>query len=145
MTQQDKENLRKLTSDVLYNYTKRCATVVYIQSMSFICSFVCQIAYFGTQNYEDSAFWLFSSVLEEILPVGYFSHSVEPLILQRVFNRIFEILDPEAFKVLKTLPSALFTRYFVCLFTEFERVEVALAIMDLLLLLGSGSMTTTLI
>jgi hypothetical protein len=83
--------------------------------------------------------------MEEILPVGYFSHSIEPLLLQRVFNRIFEILDPEAFKVLKTLPSALFTRYFVCLFTEFERVEVALAIMDLLMLLGSGSMTTTLI
>ena len=48
MTQTDKDTLRKLTSDVLYNYTKRCATVVYIQSMSFICSFVCQIAYFGT-------------------------------------------------------------------------------------------------
>jgi len=37
--------------------------------------------------------------MEDILPVGFYSLMVEPLVLSRVFTKLFEILDPEVYQV----------------------------------------------
>lgn len=69
---------------------------------------------------------------------------VEPLVLSRVFNKIFELIDLESFKVLKDIPSIILIRYFLSLFTEIKNLKIKLIITDLIMLLGSGTMTCTL-
>lgn len=82
--------------------------------------------------------------MEDIAPLGFYSLMVEPLVLSRIFNKLFEFLDPESYQQMKEIPSMVFVRFFLSLFSELKNVEIRLAIMDLLLCLGSGSMTTTL-
>ena len=74
---------------------------------------------------DEAAFWLYASVMEEILPIGFSSQVVEPLVLSKIFNNIFEILDPHAFEILGDIPSALFVKYFVCLFAEYPNESVS--------------------
>lgn len=90
--------------------------------------YICQIAFYGSSEYElpdEAAFWLYASVMEEILPIGFSSQVVEPLVLSKIFNKLFEILDPHAFEILGDIPSALFIKYFVCLFAEYPNESVS--------------------
>lgn len=90
--------------------------------------YLCQVAFYGSKEYEspdEAAFWLYASVMEEILPIGFSSQVVEPLVLSKVFNRLFDLLDPHAYKVLEDIPSALFVKYFVCFFAEYPKDDVS--------------------
>lgn len=64
--------------------------------------------------------------MEEILPIGFSSQVVEPLVLSKIFNNLFEILDPRAYEILEDIPSALFVKYFVCFFAEYPNEDVSL-------------------
>ena len=68
---------------------------------------------------------------------------IEPDVLSKTFNRIFEQIDPEMFGILGDTPSMVFIRHFVNLFTEFVNQDISLAILDLLFAFGSGSITST--
>jgi len=47
------------------------------------------------------------------------------------------------FEILGNIPSLVFIRHFINLFTEFANKEIALAILDLLFAFGSGYNTST--
>jgi len=47
-------------------------------------------------------------VIEDLLPVGFYSLMVEPIALSRIFNRIFEIIDPSSYQRMKDIPSIVF-------------------------------------
>lgn len=79
-----------------------------------------------------------------MLPIGFFSHMVEPLVLSRIFNKIFELIDLDSFNKMKDIPSIILIRYFLSLFTEIKNLKIKLMITDLIMLLGSGTMTCTL-
>ena len=61
-----------------------------------------------------------------------------------MFNELFEVIDPHCYSIMKDLPGAVFVRYFMTLFSEMKRESISLAIMDMILLVGSGSTTSTL-
>ena len=64
-------------------------------------------------------FWLYTTLREEILPINYYNQVIEPDVLSKTFNRIFEQIDPEMFEILNNIPSLVFIRHFINLFTEF--------------------------
>jgi hypothetical protein len=64
-------------------------------------------------------------------------------VLSKTFNYIFEQIDPEMFEILGNIPSLVFIRHFINLFTEFENEKISLAIIDLLFAFGSGYTTST--
>lgn len=95
------------------------------------------------KNTEDTIFWLYTTLREDILPINYYNQMIEPDVLSKTFNRIFEQIDPEMFGILGDTPSMVFIRHFVNLFTEFVNQDISLAILDLLFAFGSGSITST--
>lgn len=92
---------------------------------------------------ENKIFWLYTALREDILPINYFNQVIEPDVLSKTFNFIFEHIDPEMFEILGNIPSLVFIRHFINLFTEFIHKEVSLAILDLLFAFGSGYTTCT--
>jgi len=68
---------------------------------------------------------------------------IEPDVLSKTFNRIFEQIDPEMFEILGNIPSLVFIRHFINLFAEFANKDISLAIFDLLFAFGNGSNTCT--
>ena len=58
--------------------------------MGFIVSNICEVVYLGTESKDidvitTKSFWLFSSLMENILPLGYFDHMLRPTILCKVY------------------------------------------------------------
>ena len=94
----------------------------------------------GTEN---KIFWLYTTLREAILPIDYYNQVIEPDVLSKTFNRIFEQIDPEMHEILGNIPSLVFIRHFINLFTEFVNKDISLAIFDLLFAFGSGSSTST--
>lgn len=88
-------------------------------------------------------FWAYTSLREDVLPINFFSQLIEPDVLSKTFNFIFEHIDPETFKILGNIPSLVFIRHFVNLFTEFPNISISAAIIDMLFAFGSGTTTGT--
>jgi hypothetical protein len=45
-------------------------------------------------NKDDLIFWLYTTLREDILPIDYFNQIIEPDVLSKTFNYIFEHIDP---------------------------------------------------
>ena len=84
-------------------------------------------------------FWAYTSLREDVLPINFFSQLIEPDVLSKTFNFIFEHIDPEMFEILGNIPSLVFIRHFVNLFTEFPNISISAAIIDMLFAFGSGT------
>lgn len=88
---------------------------------------ICQFVYYSNLSYEleEVAYFLYQSIVEDVLPIGFYSLPIEPLLLTNLFNRFFEMIDPHSFAIMKDLPGLVFVRYFMSLFTEMRRESVA--------------------
>ena len=71
---------------------------------------------------DEIAFWLFVTLLEEKLPLGYYSsHMVEcASVMVETFNILFQELDPVLYEILGDVPGAVFANFFRTLFTNFN-------------------------
>lgn len=96
------------------------------------------------QNKDEIVFWLFVTLRESILSIDYYSQVIEPDVLSKTFNYIFEKIDPEMYALLGETPSLVFLKHFCNLFTDFNSPDVSKAILDVLFCYGSGFMTATL-
>lgn len=57
----------------------------------------------------DAIFWLYVTVREELLPVGYFNMMIEAAIVTgEVFNFIFKSIDPQSYEILGNIPGTVF-------------------------------------
>lgn len=81
---------RKSLSKVLTAYQKRNSSYEYIQSHCFIACRLLEICRDST----NATFWLYVSLMEHILPVGYFSRLMHVQVAANVFDQIFERIDP---------------------------------------------------
>ena len=137
---------REFCVRLLFNYTKRNPIQQYLQSHALIAQVVIQVISpvidVNFSKADQYSFWLYSCILEDVLPVGYYSLMVEPSILSEVLQSLFYILDKQTYACLSHITKTFFMRQFLCLFQEMK-IEIRLAIMDMLLLLGSGCMTST--
>lgn len=60
-------------------------------------------------NKVDAIFWLYVTLREEILPVGYFNMMIEAaMITGEVFNFLFKSIDPISYEILGTIPGTVF-------------------------------------
>ena len=57
-------------------------------------------------------------MIENVVPVGFFSLMIEPILLSRIFNKLFELIDPHSYSLMRDVPSIVFVRYFLSLFSE---------------------------
>ena len=92
---------------------------------------------------ENRIFWLYTTLRETILPINYYNQVIEPDVLSKTFDRIFEEIDPEMHEIMGNIPSLVFIRHFINIFTEFVNKDISLAILDLLFAFGDGSSTST--
>jgi len=92
---------------------------------------------------ENRIFWLYTTLRETILPINYYNQVIEPDVLSKTFDRIFEEIDPEMHEIMGNIPSLVFIRHFINLFTGFVNKDISLAILDLLFAFGDGSSTST--
>jgi hypothetical protein len=133
------------------NYTKRNSVAPYLQSHGAIGSLLIKTVFEAVYledgkhntNANNKVFWLYTALREDILPINYFNQVIEPDVLSKTFNYIFELIDPEMFEILGNIPSLVFIRHFINLFTEFENEDISLVIIDLLFAFGSGYTTST--
>ncbi len=133
------------------NYTKRNSVAPYLQSHGAIGSLLIKTVFEAVYledgksniNANNKVFWIYTALREDILPINYFNQVIEPDVLSKTFNYIFELIDPEMFEILGNIPSLVFIRHFINLFTEFENEDISLVIIDLLFAFGSGYTTST--
>lgn len=138
------KHVKQLIVSMLTNYTKRNSTVEFLQSQGVYASLIAQACHYGNvTDQKETAFWIYSCIVEEIQPIGFYQFSIEPLLLQAVFNRLFEILDPLMYSIWKDIPSVVLVRYFMSLFVDMKRISIGLALFDLIILLGSNCLTST--
>jgi len=100
---------------VLVAYTKRNPTVGYSQGMNFVVSRLLQVL-----PSEEQAFWVFSMIVESMLPLDYYCNLVGVLIDQKIFYEIFQKRIPDLCDYLIKMgldPSLLAFQWFVCLFS----------------------------
>ncbi len=48
----------------------------------------------------EKIFWLYTTLIEDILPIYYFNQQIEPDMLTKTFDYLFEKIDPEMFIIL---------------------------------------------
>ena len=60
-------------------------------------------------NKVEATFWLYVTLREEILPVGYFNMMIEAAIVTgEVFNFLFKSIDPISYDILGNIPGTVF-------------------------------------
>lgn len=93
---------------------------------------------------EDAIFWLYVAIREELLPLSYYNNMIEAaIVMGDVFNWMFEKIDKQSYEIFGQIPGTVFQKHFTTLFAEMED-KLALAIMDLIYVFGSGCMRGTL-
>ncbi|KRX00228.1 Rab-GTPase-TBC domain [Pseudocohnilembus persalinus] len=123
----------------LYNllmvYSRRNAKIGYCQGMNFIASFLLQ------QNFnEEQCFWILANVLEEILPLDYYTNMTGAVIDKKAFQDILDAYNPQVSDKLSELELDLTifcTNWFVCLFTNTLSYPIVQVVWDNLLLEGT--------
>jgi len=90
---QKKENLDKIKR-ILYAFCRRNPIYGYIQTMSFIVARLIMVLE------EEEAFWVFTIILENYLPIDYMADLTGAVIDQKVFEHIVNYRYPEFLKKL---------------------------------------------
>lgn len=110
------ENLISPLENVLLAYAVRNPVIGYCQSMNFI------VATFLLYCCEEHAFWMLCSVIEEIMPVGYYTEDLRGLRSDlHVFNWCIEQYLPQLYQhfcrnAIDAAP--IFMNWFLCLFVN---------------------------
>lgn len=83
--------IRGLCERLFCNYTKRNSLAQYIQSQGRIGQKMAETVYFGNYegNYDEMLFWTYTCLMEDVLPIGFFNHMIEPQVLKELLNEIF--------------------------------------------------------
>jgi hypothetical protein len=85
------------------------------------------VVYFG--NFEEEPdellFWLYTTLIEDILPIGFYNQMIEPQVLKSLLNEIFMQIDPHSAAIFGEIPSMYFMPHFFSLFTELQNQVVS--------------------
>lgn len=123
----DEDELRERAQELFCSYAKRNAVSQYIQSHGPIgAHIVREVHRSGLRLSREINFWVYSQLLEAVLPLGYFCLILEPQLLVRTFSCLLEILDPEAAAVLGEVPELVFQKHFTNLFSELRNQAISL-------------------
>ena len=127
--------LEKL-KNILICYSIRNTTVGYCQGMNFIGGRLLLI-----MGNEEQAFWLFIQIMEEILPITYYSELVGIVVETTMVENMLGLYFPELYKFIVdsnfNIPLRNFIhKWMVCLFTQNLSPEMVYTFLDFFLLEG---------
>ncbi|KAM0458523.1 hypothetical protein ACHAPV_005915 [Trichoderma viride] len=125
-------------SEVLLAYSRRNKDVGYCQGMNLITANILLI----TPSAED-AFWILASIIEEILPHGYYDHSlISSRADQQVLRQYVRTVLPKLSAHLDSLSvelEALTFQWFLSVFTDCLCAEALFRVWDVVLCTNDGS------
>ena len=121
--------LEKL-KNILVCYSIRNTTVGYCQGMNFIGGRLLLI-----MGNEEQAFWLFIQIMEEILPITYYSELVGIVVETTMVENILGLYFPDLYKFIVdsnfNIPLRNFIhKWMVCLFTQNLSPEMVYTFLD---------------
>ncbi|KLU81653.1 TBC1 domain family member 10A [Magnaporthiopsis poae ATCC 64411] len=124
--------------EVLLAYSRRNADVGYCQGMNLIAANLLLV----TPSAED-AFWLLAAVVERILPVGYYDHSLlasraDQQVLRRYVSELLPRLSAH-FEALGIDLETMTFQWFLSVFTDCLSAEALFRVWDVVLCLADGS------
>ena len=89
------------------------------------------------------SFLFYKVMLEDILPLNFFTPNMNETtkVLPRLYEQLFEMLDPASFQVIGQCASLYFSRLYQSLFFIANNEKIGFWVMDLLFMFGSGCQT----
>ena len=131
----EKQEIVKKLRNILNVYACRNPYIGYCQGFNFI------VAEFLISGFEENqAFWLFTYVLEVLLPLDYYTSMIGIMVDQRVFLELLRIEFPEIIEKFMqfNLDCSFFTlQWFVCLFSGITNKGIFNVIWDHFLAFGA--------
>jgi len=127
------QNLKSL-KNILNAYVNRNPTVGYCQGFNFV------VAHLLRHMGEEEAFWVFCCIIENVLPLDYFTYMLGVLVDQGIFRNAVKDSLPNVWTLLKKHnmdPSLVSMQWFICLYTQNIQPEVADTLWDHMFLQGS--------
>ena len=94
----------------------------------------------GEDRDEEEAFWIFTMMVESMLPLDYYSNMVGALIDQKIFYDLFKARIPDLCQHLESVgfdPSLLAFQWLVCLLSYNLPQEVSVRVWDMFFLKGT--------
>lgn len=131
------DNFLQKLKNILICYSIRNTSVGYCQGMNFIGGRILLII-----GNEEQAFWLFIQIMENILPIIYYSELVGIVIETTLVENLISLYFPELYEFLLdnnfNVPLRNFIhKWMVCLFTQTLSPEMVYSFLDYLFLEGS--------
>lgn len=130
----NKDHHSKLLN-ILLAYAKRNTSVGYCQGMNYLGGMIVRVV----EN-EEEAFWVFTSLFENILPLDYFCLMTEILVDQKVFLHILQKKKAKLYKHLQNIGldfAIISFQWLVCLLSANLEKCISETIWDFLFLEGS--------
>ena len=139
---QKPETLQSL-KNVLLAYSRRNITIGYYQGFNFIAGLLLK-----TLENEEDTFWVFTQLIEEILPINYFSELVGVIVDTSILHILFKIQFKEMYEFLAEMNfeeslSNLLYKWLITMFISNLHNDLCMVILDSLFLQGSISLFYT--
>ena len=132
-------NMQQAFRDIMTCYAKRNSAYVYNQSQSQILRRILEVVPDAKK-----AFWIYACLIETILPINFFSHTLYPQTLLQFTETILRGSDKDFFTEMGDSIRLFCLKSFYSLFTNMmDNQEIAFSILDLLFLYGSPTTSKT--
>ena len=140
-------NEEKINSlkNVLIAYSRRNCTLGYCQGFNYIVGKLLKVI-----NNEENVFWIFTQIIENILPINYYYDSAGIIIDNNILFDILKKIDKELMQHFKKyqfelLIKNILYKWLICLFSQRIKDELLFLIWDIFFFEGTSTLFKTII
>ena len=131
--------------NVLKAYSRRNCTLGYCQGFNYIVGKILKVI-----NNEEDAFWIFTQIIENILPINYFYDSIGLIIDNNILMDILKNTDKELMEHFtkynfELLIKNILYKWLICLFSQNIKDELLFIIWDIFFIEGTPILFKTII
>ena len=140
----NKEKINSL-KNILIAYSRRNCTLGYCQGFNYIVGKLLKVI-----NNEENAFWIFTQIIENILPINYYYDSTGIIIDNNILFDILKDIDKELMDHFKKyqfelLIKNILYKWLICLFSQKIKDELLFLIWDIFFIEGTSILFKTII
>ncbi len=106
--------------NVLTAYSRRNHSIGYCQGFNFIVGKLMKV-FDKEKEKEEKVFWIFTQIIESILPLNFYSEMAGILIDQKIFDKLITVYNESIFKKFEKVGLMLETmtiQWFVSIFSQ---------------------------
>jgi len=103
----DKSTMQKL-KNILVAYSRRSSSIGYCQGFNFLAARVLSII-----DNEEKAFWVFVQLIENLLPINYYSEMAGVMIDSTILNKLIIHYLPELYNYMKERECQIYLSNFI--------------------------------